>query len=141
MGYTHYWTMKRDARSTFQALADDARVLATAFETDGKGLSENDGPEFSGDVIRFNGKEPNDYESFILTPDVSSFEFCKTQFRPYDALVCATLIAAKHHLGDAISIKSDGDWSEWDDGRVLYGRAFPDRAVESVIDSDEDDED
>jgi hypothetical protein len=109
------------------------------FCQDGGALSDQDGPEFSADTIHFNGKEPDDYESFVLNPGASSFEFCKTQFRPYDRLVCAVLIAAKHRLGDGIEISSDGDWSEWADGLALYIAAFPDRSTASVLDAEEDD--
>lgn len=139
MGYTHYWTVKRTIQpGVFGEVAEDVKALAAAFNASGQRLSEQDGPIFSTEEIIFNGKEPDDYETFVLTPKASDFEFCKTQFRPYDALVCAALIAAKHHIRDGISVRSDGEWSEWDDGRDLYRQVFPDRDVTSVLDSDDE---
>jgi len=47
------------------------------------------------------------------------FQFCKTAFKPYDVLVTATLIIAKHRFGDAIQVSSDGDQKDWFDGQML----------------------
>ncbi len=138
MGYTHYWKTKQDANSeTFAALADDAAALADAFGRDA--LSSEDGPEFMSERIWFNGAEPDDYETFVLVPRATHFTFCKTQFKPYDRLVCAVLIAAKHHLGDGIVVSSDGDWDEWAPGRDLYAAVFPGRSVVPILSEGTDD--
>lgn len=47
------------------------------------------------------------------------FAFCKTAFRPYDVAVTAFLVIAKHHLGDAIVVSSDGDSPQWFDAKLL----------------------
>lgn len=47
------------------------------------------------------------------------FNFCKTAFRPYDIAVTACLIIAKHHLGDRIVIKTDGEDPQWQDAKML----------------------
>jgi hypothetical protein len=52
------------------------------------------------------------------------FDFCKTAQKPYDAVVTAILIRAKEIYGSCVSISSDGDWSEWQDGRNLYEAVF-----------------
>lgn len=58
------------------------------------------------------------------------FEFCKTAFKPYDLAVTACLIVAKHHLGGAIVVKSDGELDAWKDAMRLcqhvlgYGGGF-----------------
>jgi hypothetical protein len=41
------------------------------------------------------------------------FEFCKTAQKPYDIAVTAFLVIAKHYLGDAIIVRSDGEMSDW----------------------------
>lgn len=123
MGYTHYWRIKEPqalARAMPRIAADLKRLLphlpplAGPFGT-GK-------PEI-GEVIAFNGVAPkDDYESFILDPfepvpewrkDEGHFAFCKTARRPYDLAVTATLLLARHHAGDAITVFSDGFVPEW----------------------------
>lgn len=58
------------------------------------------------------------------------FAFCKTAFKPYDLAVTAFLVIAKHHLGDRLIVRSDGDEDHWQDARWLcelelgYGLAF-----------------
>ncbi len=62
--------------------------------------------------------------------DGKYFEFCKTAYKPYDVIVNVVLIIAKHHLGGAITISSDGQSKDWDDGRFItqkilgYGADF-----------------
>jgi hypothetical protein len=58
------------------------------------------------------------------------FSCCKTAYKPYDLFVTAVLIAAKHHFGDLLTVSSDGEESNWEDGRRLcaevleYGHDF-----------------
>lgn len=71
------------------------------------------------------------YESFVFKriykpcpwqkPDAKGqwFSFCKTAFRPYDLAVTAFLIVAKHHLGDAICVSTDGEDCHWFDAKLL----------------------
>lgn len=83
------------------------------------------------------------YESFIIEREVfraerekdkpnprGVFNCCKTAFRPYDLAVTAVLIIAKHHLGAALTVQSDGEAAHWFDGAMLcqsllgYGLGF-----------------
>jgi len=58
------------------------------------------------------------------------FNCTKTAYKPYDWPLTACLIVAKHHLGDGISVSSDGESRDWEDGRRLcqhvlgYGADF-----------------
>lgn len=58
------------------------------------------------------------------------FNCCKTAFRPYDLAVTAFLVIAKHHLGDSIIVRSDGEEEHWFDAKLLcqlnldYGVSF-----------------
>lgn len=58
------------------------------------------------------------------------FQFCKTAFKPYDLAVTAFLIIAKHYMGPALLVSSDGDDDEWADAVRLceailgYGGEF-----------------
>ena len=38
--------------------------------------------------------------------------FCKTNWKPYDPVVCAILIRAHRHLPDIFVFNSDGDWED-----------------------------
>lgn len=78
--------------------------------------------DITENMIRFDGG----HETFVLerkpknqpwrAGDEWVFYFCKTARKEYDGLVTATLLLAKHHLGDEIKIKSDGDAKEWAEG-------------------------
>ena len=74
-------------------------------------------PEFTDAFIRLNGGVPHDYETFFLerSPEFDadaggklSFAFCKTEYRPYDAVVVSILAAARRIARDKIRVTSDG---------------------------------
>jgi len=58
------------------------------------------------------------------------FQFTKTAYKPYDLAVTACLVIAKHHLGEQITIHSDGEMDNWHEAINLchhflgYGRGF-----------------
>lgn len=80
------------------------------------------------------------YESFIVERQIEAargtyagglcFDFCKTNFRPYDLCVQCCLIALAEHLGDAFKVHSDGDSEAWNEARDVcqhvlgYGLLF-----------------
>ena len=171
MGYTHYWYRPEELDGNiFPSFVVDARKLAEEWDrSQGNGHlagptgEEGTDPEFSRTIVSFNGLEDDSHESFIIqqifpkdgyrsTDDAGRlFDFCKTARKPYDALVCAVLIAFKHHFGDAVVVSSDGEWEPkdnpiqewtgkdwvetgeyeredgWELGSLLYHRVFPDR--------------
>ena len=76
-------------------------------------------PRLSKHLIGLNGRQPHDYESFVLgkeppTPYPGCQEahartgFVKTEYRPYDAVVVSILAAARMIAPDAIEVRSDG---------------------------------
>ena len=76
-------------------------------------------PRLNKYLIGLNGKRPHDYESFVLgkeppTPyadrqDANALSgFCKTEYRPYDAVVVSILHVARTVAPDAIEVSSDG---------------------------------
>lgn len=132
MGYTHYWTTKSEPLpSDWQKFFEGAiAIIETAKEA---GIDLEDNSDKAGWVININGVGANAHEVFVLdSGDELGFNFCKTAEKPYDAVVTAILIHAKTILGDAIEIKSDGNWDEWDSGKVLYETVF-DSQPESVL--------
>ncbi len=58
------------------------------------------------------------------------FNCTKTNYQPYDLAVTVALIIAKHYLGDAIEVSSDGESKDWEDARIIcqqflsYGKEF-----------------
>lgn len=93
-------------------------------------------PEVSPDLIRFNGWRGEGHETFYLTrekPDnpswdptaTESFDFCKTNRKPYDLAVMLVLLSMKRHAPDSVRIASDGDWdTDWAEARRVYNILF-----------------
>ena len=87
---------------------------------------ENKKPVLNGAKIRFNGIGEDGHETFyIMRKDKPAtwadgqktvFGFCKTARKPYDKYVVASLILAKIHLGNEITLSSDGDLDDWKEG-------------------------
>ena len=74
----------------------------------------------------------HDGSKYSLDPDEEGkyFQFTKTARKPYDLAVNVVLIIAKHYLKKEIFISSDGDESNWVEGKQLcnhflgYGADF-----------------
>jgi hypothetical protein len=177
MGYTHYWYRPEELDGNiYPSFVADALQLAEEWDRNqgnghlaGPAGEEGTDPEFSRTTVSFNGLEDDSHESFIIpqmfpkdgyrsTDEAGRlFDFCKTARKPYDALVCAVLIAFKHHFGDTVVISSDGDWvpkeypiqtwtgkewketgmyereDGWERGSLLYHQVFPDRTLTNIL--------
>lgn len=99
MGFTRYWreTGKNDCCFDDGFLGEVNAVLASSGEV-GIALAGGDGngtPEVASDLIVFNGEEPDDFESLVLSAIPSGFSFCKTGRRPYDPAALAVLMLAE----------------------------------------------
>jgi hypothetical protein len=136
MGYTHYWTITKELTpAQLKEWTEGVKaIVETAIEA---GISLGDGlgfdaPNIEETLVAFNGVGEGGHETFGIRLGDEGFDFCKTAEKPYDAVVTASLIYAKKIFGDAIEIKSDGNWDEWDSGKVLYETVF-DIQPESVI--------
>ena len=148
MGYTHYWRRPRTNAGSaymFGQLALDAKKIITQAELDGIRIRDAYGegePNFNEAYFGINGDasafsdDGRDlaHESFIWEgiptiqewrkDEPNTFDFCKTAYKPYDAVVTAILIRAKHIYGSCVAVSSDGDWQDWQAGRELYERIF-----------------
>lgn len=128
MGYSHRWTIKEEITpAKFSEWVDCVKAIVE-IATDagiplGNGLGE-DAPEIAENLVAFNGVGHDGHETFGITLGDSGFDFCKTAGKPYDAAVTASLISAKIVFGSAIEIASDGNWDDWQTGRVLYYTVF-----------------
>ena len=121
MGYTHYWTLEGgiEQEQWNKFLQGARKVIETAKEA-GIAIEDNS----AGAAISFNGIGEGAHEDFSIATDEVGFNFCKTAFKPYDAVVTAILIYADAVFGDDIKIKSDGNWVDWEGGSLLYEEVF-----------------
>lgn len=122
MGYTHYWTQNRDFTDSEWQKITEFMHKATEnlpFKVCG-GWGDGD-PVINDTIIQFNGSEEagQDYETMSLNKNGRGFNFCKTEFRPYDLLVCALLLAATEIAPGALDVSSDGDMDgeDWQPAR------------------------
>ena len=129
MGYTHYWTFKKKV-SDIENGAEKFKNAVALFKQGieklresgkqdldgnvldytkllGNGIGEGE-PIIEDDKLIFNGKQPDDYETFAITLDSKDFDFCKTARCPYDVFVCLALLCFENAFGDDIEVHSDG---------------------------------
>ena len=119
MGYSHYWNFKNkvapkdieNGRLKWE-LAINKVKLALAYVQD-KGIKIADGggtnkPYIGKYAISFNGYGSEMYETMYISYKDGGWSFCKTARKPYDLLVCLTLLAFKEAFGDDFEYTSDG---------------------------------
>lgn len=145
MGYSHYYYIPKEFdREKFKTLSEELRTVSDILPDISLGDGHGEGtPIFSEDEIIFNGSTKNDgdYETFLLMADNSEaynrkskdglslvqnglmFDCCKTGGRPYDLMVCISLLRLKHHFPEC-RIASDGGTNDWREARVLYKKIF-----------------
>ena len=129
MGYTNSWNLKEDFTDTeFKKLANHTKKMIKFFEEELEiKLSQKEISEYSDknlNIISFNGDNENDldHETFIFeqikrekydyeTDDdydnLGAFYFCKTNRKPYDALVWNILRKAYQIAPEKIHIRND----------------------------------
>ena len=122
MGYTHYWNfIEEPSREKFIEFAEGVKQWVATAQEAGIEIADE---EYGDDKIVFNGVGANSHETFYVSADGVDFNFCKTAQKPYDTAVTASLILAKKIFGDNIKISSDGDWSDWESGQLLYESVY-----------------
>lgn len=100
-------------------------------------------PMINESQVWFNGDEKTgmDHETFGIKwyPEEGKVnDFCKTARKPYDFLVCFSLLAFKHSFNDpnVFNFSSDGDNQDWQPSKELFyglsgihiGEIFPEEA-------------
>jgi hypothetical protein len=129
MGYTHYFTFKRDASMNAAeaeaahqvAIKECTKVLRT-LKREGvslSGYSANSKKQYGG--LKVNGTKDDAHEDFVIREHFSQnvdegFGFCKTARKPYDIAIVACLAILKYRLGACIEVGSDGNASNWIEG-------------------------
>jgi hypothetical protein len=148
MGYTHYWTFDRskmtqdELKIAFKKAVDEIVNLKNNLpkEIVIKGEHGYNEPTFSEEEICFNGdiESESEHETFRVTleqPKIciyhdadplksiyrdQNFKFCKTTRKPYDLLVCASLIALNKYMPEAFTYSSDGNEEDWKKPKEFY---------------------
>ena len=168
MGYTHYWTYNPNAIKDTEELRKKFLVARNVIKVAKGIISRNPfihtaqaggyyddvpckikgglgkgKPMINESQIWFNGDEKTgmDHETFSIKwyPEGGIVkDFCKTNRKPYDILVCVSLLAFKHAFNDykVFHFSSDGDNSEWETAKDLFtritgsfvGEIFPEEA-------------
>jgi hypothetical protein len=152
MGYTHYWTFDRskmtqdELKIAFKKAVDEIVNLKNNLpkEIVIKGGQGDGEPIFSEEEIWFNGdfESESEHETFRVTleqPKIcihhdanplksiyrnQNFKFCKTARKPYDLLVCASLIALNKYMPEAFTYSSDGGEEDWKKPKEFYQQFF-----------------
>jgi hypothetical protein len=139
MGYTHYWNSTGLFPGHFELAVKDIKEL---IKIAGVKIAGGDGsgkPVINADEITFNGKDPESYETFGITPEPIRFDFCKTGVRPYDIVVAGALVILKHHCGDSFNVSSDGDMADFQDAIELVTKVIGEKP-KFEFERDEDNE-
>ncbi len=136
MGYTHYWTFKKDnskhTEEKYQLALRQCQRIIRRWNKEVKAIDEKNPHRLSGysahteiaqyKGIKFNGTQENGHEDFVLRETYGEngpFNFCKTARKPYDAVVVACLVTLNHYLKDNVIVTSDGDKSDYLSGLIL----------------------
>ena len=123
MGYTHYWENE-------QYIEDDTwknirQSIEHLYSLDSNGVIANDEgvepPLVNDHIICFNGIGGNAFETFAVDRSNIDFHCCKTNRKPYDAFVVATLMILEHYH-PYFSWSSDGEDYKHKEGRKLFNK-------------------
>jgi len=140
MGYTHYWRINRNKVTPEQfhkAVEEIKKIYAKLPKRTNSaggcypnhhvkimGALGKGEPIFNETKISFNGNAKNGtYHDtmHIELNDSHPYDFCKTARKPYDLLVCCSLIALANNLPtDDFSFSSDGNAKDWQPALDLY---------------------
>jgi hypothetical protein len=123
MGYTHYWKFKQEPTpEKFAEFVEGVKQITATADEAGIPIGEE---QYESDYLEFNGVDGGAHEPFYIELPVGDEQsWCKTAEKPYDTAVTASLILAKKIFGEDIEIKSDGKWSDWQGGQLLYESVF-----------------
>jgi hypothetical protein len=141
MGYTHYWTQNKSFSSDewLSLKQRVGKIINWAKENGIKIVSEfiqNELPIIDDDSIQFNGYQDEGHETFCIKREFSkrrASNFCKTAGKPYDLIVCLTLIAIGDLNPDILKVTSDGEWGEdWHEAECTYQEIFG-KKVDNIL--------
>ena len=111
MGFTRYWEFSGLDVEKFKEFSKTCQLLSDSMNIPLDDVTINE------TQVRFNGVDEDGHETFNFSIDKGGFNFCKTNVKPYDELVCGCLYIAKLFFGNDIRINQDCDPSD-DEGIV-----------------------
>jgi hypothetical protein len=103
MGFTRYWEFNELNEEKFKDFSSICQVLVYTMNIPLEDITINERQ------VRFNGVDEDGHETFCFSLGRRGFNFCKTNVKPYDELVCGCLYVAKLIFGDSIRINQDCD--------------------------------
>lgn len=106
MGFTRYWEFKSLDSEKFKDFSKLCDLLIDTMDIPVEDVTVND------TQVRFNGVDEDGHETFNFSLNKPDFNFCKTNVKPYDELVCGCLYIAKLIFGDTIRVNQDCDSEE-----------------------------
>lgn len=115
MGYTTYWKNLKFAKAGWKNFTDDVKIVLSHLPEGVKVAEEYDSEKpasVTSKVVRFNGVGNDGCETFLMGPTGGSFDFCKTNRRPYDLAVSAVAMLASFYA-ESGEITSDGINAAW----------------------------
>jgi hypothetical protein len=157
MGYTHYWKYNPNAIKDTEELRKKFRAAVFIIKQAHKiikreklcvirgGLGEGT-PMMNESQLWFNGDEKKglDHETFNMKwyqEGGFTKDFCKTNRKPYDILVCVSLLAFNFIFDnpDVFTFSSDGGNEDWEEAKHLFtrivgsyvGEIFPEEELEA----------
>lgn len=140
MGYTHYFEFKsptpncqkefkqvrKEIRKVMKNLPEFSKTGGGYYEDEpivlcgGNGIGK---PVINTKVIYFNGSRQKDlnHETFYFefNDKPFSFKFCKTDRKPYDFMVCITLLSLRNNV-TGFKFSSDGNLKDWEPAIRYY---------------------
>ena len=106
MGFTRYWDFERLDSEKFKEFSSICQIIIddTSIPLDGVTVTDTQ--------VIFNGVNDDAHETFNFSVNKEGFNFCKTNTKPYDDVVCGCLYIAGFIFGNDIRINQDGDPSD-----------------------------
>jgi hypothetical protein len=101
MGFTRYWEFNSLDTDKFKDFSTMCQIIVESMDIPVEDVTINERQ------VRFNGVEEDGHETFVFSIDKTGFNFCKTNTKPYDELVCGCLHIAKLLFGENIRVNQD----------------------------------
>jgi hypothetical protein len=121
MGYTnHCYRVLEFDRKKYQAAVSDLKRILPETGVDLASFDGTGDPTVDGNDVRFNGRSPQDCESFSMPRvfddrplardrKLPGFTFSKTNHLPYDLAVKVSLLVFKRHFAEDVEIGSNDE--------------------------------
>jgi hypothetical protein len=101
MGFTRYWEFEKLDSEKFKDFSSICQALIDNMNISLEDVTVNE------TQVRFNGVDEDGHETFNFSLNKPTFNFCKTNTKPYDEVVCGCLYVAKLIFGDSIRVNQD----------------------------------